>query len=186
MIRNRGDNRPVNKADRIFKAPLLRRILRLKIFFCHKTVFAVIEKHRSGHKPVNPGEYRLGKRRVLEFEIHFQRVAVDLLLKSGIIKKTLYLGAEQERPADLCVIKRLYPEPVARTEQLSLLPVVNHEGKHSAKHRNRVLSVGHIAFQNDLGIRRGGEGNTPPLKLRAKLFEIVYLSVENDDVPVIL
>ena len=121
----------------------------------------------------------LRPRGILEAEIALQRPAVELLLKGRMGQETLYLRAEHEGPAHLCVVQRLYAEEVPGPEELAPLPVPEGKGEHPPYPVQNPRAVLLIAVQNNLGV-----GLCP--KLMPGLYElppyipvVVYLAVKD-------
>ena len=118
------------------------------------------------------GDVEVGK-------IIVQRGGVQVPAKPGHQPKGLKLRSEIELVPGESVVERLYPELVARQQQLAGPAVPEREGEHASQQFREALSVFFVEVNQHFGVGIGSESVSRGLKLAAQFAEVVDLTVEN-------
>ena len=97
-------------------------------------------------------------------------------------EERLGLRREEEQPAAVPVVERLFPQPIAGEKQPALGVVPDGEGKHARQTLDARFAVRGVRVEDHLGVAPRPEPTTAGLQLGAQLAEVVDLTVEDDPV----
>ena len=90
------------------------------------------------------------------------------------------LAGGEEQAVPQRPVQGLDAELVAGGHEITRLPVGAHECEHPPEGRERSLTVGDEALQDDLGVGVGAKPHAPALEPRAQLAEVEDLPVEDE------
>ena len=122
---------------------------------------------------------RLGD--VPEGKVLFHRQWIDVPRHGSVRHQRLELGSEQQLPiGQQRVVKRLYPEAVAREKQRLRLLVPQREGEHAAEALHARLAPLLPRVNDDFGVAARMEPVTGGREFRDQRLIVVDLAVEDD------
>src|SRR5215471_5128735 len=105
---------------------------------------------------------------------------IDVLLYLGNRHQGFDFRCEGKSLPIHIVVKRFYPEPVARGEEHFLPFIPNCECEHSTEVMNTVVTKFLPCFENRLGIGSSTEAVTGATKPRSQIGKIVDFTIEDD------
>ena len=137
-----------------------------------------LEKRLARQQPLNAFENAAVARQVAVGEVQVQRAEVHRRAHQG--RQGLALGGKSELIAMVDIVKRLFPDAIARQHEAALRFVVKGEGEHSVETAEATQPPSFVSLENDLGVGVAGKGAARLFEFLSDLLKVVYFAVEDD------